>query len=93
MSLLKESARLLAGLTMLGLGACGMTTSDIQNTWLGSTDAELMSAWGVPNRQATAGNGMRILTYKGKDRRGRTVCQKTFTVDTRHRIVAAANDC
>jgi hypothetical protein len=79
-------------LTTLSLGAC-MTIQERMDTWIGSTDAEMMSKWGAPDRQARAADGVRILTYKDRDHRRRVACKRTFTVDAQHRIVDASAQC
>jgi hypothetical protein len=87
----------LLGLLALGLGACAMTTQqDTMNTWLGTTDAHLMAAWGAPDRESTAGGGFRVLTYMKvqEDSDGwPQVCRSSFTVDGDHLIVAATYYC
>jgi hypothetical protein len=37
----------LSGLLLPGLGACA-TPQDRMNTWAGTTDTHLLSAWGAP---------------------------------------------
>lgn len=92
----KTTARVLLCLLALGLGACAMNGQDAINSWLGTTDAHLMAAWGAPDREATAGSGFRVLTYM--ELRANTddqplVCRTNFTVDDDHRIVAATYYC
>jgi hypothetical protein len=81
--------KVLLGLLALGLGACS-TTQERMNTWVGTTDAHLLSAWGAPDRKATAGGGIRVMTYKTK---GKNACHKTFAIDADHRIIDANTDC
>jgi hypothetical protein len=86
------SALLLA----LGLGACMTTAQDVMNTWLGTTDANLMASWGAPDRESIAGGGFRVLTYltvREDDDGRRHVCRSSFTVDADHRIAAATYYC
>jgi hypothetical protein len=85
-------AKILLGVVSLGLGACS-TTQERMSSWVGTTDAHLMSAWGAPDRKAKAGGGIRVLTYKEKGGKGRIPCQKTFAVDADSRVIAANTDC
>lgn len=83
----------LSGLLLLGLGACA-STQESMNRWVGTTDAHLLSAWGAPDRQAKAGGGVRVLTYKEKGRGKHSVaCHKTFAIDADHRVIAAETTC
>ena len=88
----KTTAKVVLGLLSFGLGACS-TTQEQMNSWVGTTDAHLMSAWGAPDRKASAGGGIRVLTYKEKGGKGRLACQKTFAVDADHRVISASTDC
>ncbi|MBM3650768.1 MAG: hypothetical protein FJX11_23575 [Alphaproteobacteria bacterium] len=96
MTATNTATKLLIGLLSLGLGGCA-TTQERMNSWVGSTDAHLLSAWGVPDRKATTGGGIHVVTYKEKTRdfKGRVngACHKTFTVDADHRIIAANTSC
>lgn len=83
---------ILIGLAAPGLGAC-VTSQDALNTWVGTTDAHLMTAWGVPNRQTFAGGGIRILTYRDWDEWQKMPCHNTFAVDADHRVIAASTTC
>ena len=84
--------KILLGVVGLGLGACS-TIQERMNSWVGTTDAHLMSAWGAPDRKAKAGGGIRVLTYKEKGGRGRMACRKTFAVDADDRVIAANTNC
>lgn len=90
----RTMARAVIGVLALGLGAC-MTTQERMNTWVGTTDAHMMSRWGAPDRQAKADGGIRVLTYKDKVGRGKhaQTCQKTFAVDADRRIIDAYTNC
>lgn len=96
MSASKTKARLLLGLMALGLGGCLSTAQDTLQSWLGTTDANLMASWGAPDRQATAGGGFRVLTYMRLANIGDgppLICRTTFTVNDDHRVVAATYYC
>ena len=83
----------LLGLLLLGLGACA-TTQDKMNTWLGTTDAHLLSAWGAPDRKAKAGGGINVVTYKEKGQGKHSApCHKTFAIDADQRIIGANTTC
>lgn len=55
----------LSVLAMLALAACATAGKyeAVLNSWLGSTEAELVSAWGPPMRVYDAPGGTRVLTY------------------------------
>ena len=84
----------LLGLMLLGLGACA-TTQDRMNTWVGTTDAHLLSAWGAPDRKAKAGGGINVMTYKEKAKGNKhsASCHKTFAIDADHRVIGANTTC
>jgi hypothetical protein len=50
---------------LLVLGGCATTANyeAILATWMGSTEAQLVSAWGPPQNVYQAPDGSRILTY------------------------------
>jgi hypothetical protein len=92
----KTTSSFLLCLLATGLGGCLMTTQDVMNSWLGTTDVHLMAIWGAPDLESTAGGGFRVLTYKEEKEDAydqRYVCRSTFTVDAGHRIVAATYHC
>ena len=84
--------KITASLLLLGLGAC-TTTQERMDTWVGTTDAHLMSVWGAPDRNATADGGIRVLTYTRKGTKYQPPCQKTFAIDADHRVIAANTNC
>lgn len=92
----KKTTSVLLGLMAMGLGGCLMTTQDVMNSWVGTTDVHLMAIWGAPDLESTAGGGFRVLTYK-EEKEGaydqRYVCRSSFTVGADHRIVAATYYC
>jgi hypothetical protein len=90
----KTTAGALLGMLAFGLGACS-TTQERMNSWVGTTDAHLMSVWGAPDRKAKADGGIKVITYKRKIRTGRHAhtCHKTFAIDADHRIIAANTNC
>ena len=83
----------LSGLLLLGLGACE-TSQDRMNTWIGTTDAHLLSSWGAPDRKAKADGGINVVTYKEKGRgKHAASCHRTFAIDADHRVIDANTDC
>ncbi len=58
---------------------CASTKTEME-TWVGSTEAKVLSSWGAPQSTIEAGDGSRILTWEspyGKNK----VCRQSFTID------------
>jgi hypothetical protein len=85
-------AKTTVALLGLLLGACS-TTQERMNSWIGTTDAHLMSVWGAPDRKASADGGIRVLTYNQTGSKWQFACQKTFAIDADHRVIAANTNC
>ena len=58
---------------------CASTKTDME-TWMGSTEAKMLSSWGAPQSAIETGDGSRILTWEspwGKNE----MCRQSFTID------------
>jgi hypothetical protein len=54
--------------------------------WVNSTEANLVSAWGIPGKSHSLETGGRIIEYT-KSESGEVICTTRFTIDETGRIV------
>lgn len=74
------------------VAACGGTSNSMKS-WVGSSDAELVSQWGAPDRETSLSSGGRVLTWNGRNMEGTILCHKSFTVDAQHVVRAWSHNC
>ena len=56
------------------------------NRWVGDTEVNLVSAWGIPGATHGLETGGRVVEY-AKDEGGSVVCTTRFTIDETGRII------
>lgn len=75
----------------LALASCASTT-DIMNSWIGKSDADLMAKWGAPDLESGTSSG-KVLTYNSRNAYGQIVCRQNFVLDDRRRVVSTSHNC
>lgn len=62
---MKKSTGFLCGAALLALGACHTTQTynDYLGTWVGRSEADLVSSWGAPMAMEDLGGGRQLFTY------------------------------
>lgn len=83
---MKHLMTLAAAMVLVGCES----TLDVQRTWIGSTDTELLSSLGAPDLTASDGKGGRVFTYV--TRWNRRECRSNYSVE-KGRVVYVSNDC
>lgn len=81
--------RRLALLSFLLLAGC-MSSDSSMKSWVGHTDADLMSRRGAPDLESQGAGGVRVLTYQI---RGDLPCRQSFTVNAAHIVVGYSHNC
>jgi len=73
------------------LSACTTTsaTSEVMSKWVGVPEARLLASWGAPDRTAALSDGRKVDTWltDWNDKDGMHTCRKTFTVDSKGKVV------
>lgn len=77
---------------LLVLAGCAGSTSSAMKTWIGATEAQVISAWGAPDLEAQSGR-IRVLTYVGRNAYGQIICRKNLTVNSDRIVIGFTHDC
>jgi hypothetical protein len=99
----QPSVRAAAAATALGALACSSppppeptpSYHEQISRWNGETEANLVTAWGVPHKTHVLAGGGRIIEYT-QDLEGETACTTRFTLDRSGTIIRwwyTGNDC
>ena len=87
----RASARVAILLSVLAVSsACTSGLQKRMQSWVGSTESQLLQSWGAPDRTQALDDGSKIHTWVDTwfTQQGQPVqCRKTFTVDRRGQVV------
>jgi hypothetical protein len=73
------------------LSACATTSTrnDVIKGWIGVPESRLLASLGAPDRTAALSDGGKVDTWltDWNDREGMHTCRRTFTVDSRGKVI------
>jgi hypothetical protein len=87
--------RIVRGLTVVAAAAliagcaqqpAGPSYAEVINSYIGNTEANLVSTWGIPDKTHRLSTGGQVLEYV-RHQDGKTVCTTRFTIDRMGRVV------
>ena len=74
--------KLLVPLLVIIISGC-VNTSEVLNSWIGASEDQLVSTWGVPTSTYKLNNGFKLIEYKRLTGiYGQNHCTRTFTINT-----------
>lgn len=81
-------------LLALGLALTVGCAQNRMNTWLGSSDANLLSSWGAPDKETRLSDGGRVLTWSKEWRMAGLsgTCRRSFTISPTGSVTAWAEE-